>query len=66
MTYVCGYLFLRLKDGREFRQINPSQILMILQYMEYGQFYNTNALYFYMCELCNICEVHDALCTGDY
>ena len=29
MNYVCGYLFLQLKDGHEFRQINPSQTLMI-------------------------------------
>ena len=37
-------------------------------YMEYGQFYNTKALYIYIyvCEICNICEVHDALYTGDY
>ncbi len=27
-----GYLFLRFKDGREIRQINPSQTLMNLQY----------------------------------
>ncbi len=32
MHYVCGYLFLRLKDGRQFRQINPSQTLMNSQY----------------------------------
>ncbi len=25
MNYVCGYLFLLLKDGREFLQINPSE-----------------------------------------
>ncbi len=31
--YVCRYLFLRFKDGREFRQINPSQTLMNLQYI---------------------------------
>ncbi len=24
----AGYLFLRFKDGREIRQINPSQTLM--------------------------------------
>ena len=28
----AGYLFLRFKDGREIRQINPSQTLMNLQY----------------------------------
>ncbi len=28
----AGYLFLRYKDGREIRQINPSQTLMNLQY----------------------------------
>ncbi len=27
MNYVCGYLFLQFKDGREFHQINPSQTL---------------------------------------
>ncbi len=32
MNYVCRYLFLRDKVGREFRQINPSQTLMNLQY----------------------------------
>ncbi len=29
----AGYLFLRFKDGREIRQINPSQTLMNLQYI---------------------------------
>ena len=29
----AGYLFLRFKDGREIRQINPLQTLMNLQYM---------------------------------
>ena len=33
MNYVYGYLFLRFKDGREFRQINLSQTLMNLQYI---------------------------------
>ncbi len=28
MNYVCRYLFLRFKDGREFHQINPSQTLI--------------------------------------
>ncbi len=28
----AGYLFLRFKDGRIIRQINPSQTLMNLQY----------------------------------
>ncbi len=28
----AGYLFLRFKDDREIRQINPSQTLMNLQY----------------------------------
>ncbi len=32
MNYVCGYLFLRFEDGSEFRQINPWQTLMNLQY----------------------------------
>ncbi len=32
MSYVCGYLFLRFKDGREIRQINRSQTLINLQY----------------------------------
>ncbi len=32
MNYVCGYFFLRFKDGHEFRQINPSQSFMNLQY----------------------------------
>ncbi len=32
MNYVCGYLFLRFKDSREIRQINPSQTSMNLQY----------------------------------
>ncbi len=31
MDYVYGYLFLQFDDGREFRQINPSQTLMNLQ-----------------------------------
>ncbi len=31
-----GYLFLRFKDGREIRQINPLQTLMNLQYMPWG------------------------------
>ena len=29
----AGYLFLRFKDGREIRQINPLQTLMNLQYL---------------------------------
>ncbi len=29
----AGYLFLQIKDGREIRQINPSQTLMNLQYV---------------------------------
>ncbi len=33
MNYVCVYLFLRFKDRHEIRQINPSQTLMILQYV---------------------------------
>ena len=31
----AGNLILRFKDRREFRQINPSQISMNLQYMRY-------------------------------
>ncbi len=37
-SYLCAcimfaeYLFLRFKDGREIRQLNPSQTLMNLQY----------------------------------
>ncbi len=31
MKYVCGYLFLRFKNGWEFRQINPSPTLINLQ-----------------------------------
>ncbi len=33
-NYVCGY---SIKDGRDFRQINPSQTLMNLQYVGYTQ-----------------------------
>ncbi len=33
MNYVCRYLFLRFKDSRKYRQINPSQTLMNLQYV---------------------------------
>ncbi len=29
----AGYLFLRFKEAREIRQINPSQTLMNLQYL---------------------------------
>ncbi len=29
-----GYLFLRFKDSHKIRQINPSQILMNLQYVK--------------------------------
>ncbi len=32
----AGYLFLRFKNGREIRQINPTQTLMNLQYMYYS------------------------------
>ncbi len=32
VKYVCGYLFLRVEDGRKFSQINPSQTLMNLQH----------------------------------
>ncbi len=28
MNYICMYLFLRVKDGREFHQINPVQTLI--------------------------------------
>ena len=31
MNYVCGYLFLRFKDGCEFHQIDASQTLVNLQ-----------------------------------
>ncbi len=31
----AGYLVLRFKDGREIRQINPSQTLINLQYYTY-------------------------------
>ncbi len=30
-SMFAGYLFLQFKDGREIRQINPSQTLMNLQ-----------------------------------
>ncbi len=40
----AGYLFLRFKDGREIRQINPSQTLMNLQYPKLD----------YMCVLTNV------------
>ncbi len=42
MNYVCRYLFLRFNDGQAFRQINPSQASMNLQYIvlanDVGQF----------------------------
>ncbi len=41
----AGYLYLQFKDGRKIRQINPSQTLMNLQYMEFVDEYDT---YWYM------------------
>ncbi len=35
----AGYIFLRFKDGREIRQINPSQTLMNLQYKDIKKVY---------------------------
>ncbi len=35
----AGYLFLQFKDGREIRQINPSQTLMNLRYKQISVLY---------------------------
>ncbi len=37
MNYVHWYLCLQFKDGREIRQINPSQTLMNLQYTVFAK-----------------------------
>lgn len=40
LNYVCWYLFWRFKCGCENREMNPSQILMDLQYCSFKQLFN--------------------------
>ncbi len=44
----AGYLILRFENGREIRQINPSQTLMNLQYY-YSYYYQ-----YYMYRYCRV------------
>ncbi len=47
MNHVFGYLILRFKDGREFRQINPSQTLTVINGFGNIRLYNSVQLYCY-------------------